>query len=230
MAVVLAGLPSSTVPPAGTASPTAPGTGLRVPLASAPFGVSPRQHVRGCFGAALQAAAEPGSATLSVGGHVLAGTGRGQIMDPLRKVAQEELSWIWPWHSTSWHSTAQHGRVQHVTARHGTQSVAQHTMAHRAWHRKVELAQCSTDMEPQLARGPSPPALALASRVDYMQRDLALNLPAEQQRLVSTELPAPAQSSAEGERWEGAVPPPVPAPAVIRVDTRAPERSDGCQP
>lgn len=36
--------------------------------------------------------------------------------------------------------------------------------------------------EPQLAQGPSPPAMApaLASRVNYTQRDLALNLPAEQ--------------------------------------------------
>lgn len=56
-------------------------------------------------------------------------------------------------------------------------------MAHRGTvgYNWLGLAQSG---EPQLAQGPSPPALAPAlapvSRVNYTQRDLALNLPAEQ--------------------------------------------------
>lgn len=57
--------PGSTVPPVGTASPTAP---AQHPAHLSPSGASPCQRVRGCFGAqTLQAVAEPGSATVLAG-------------------------------------------------------------------------------------------------------------------------------------------------------------------
>lgn len=142
----------------GTASPAAPSPALRVSVISAPAGVSGR------FGSRTQrAAAEPASATVSAGlGDVFwQGHGGESSQSPTKRRPRRGPLGSGP-----------------CTARHTERGMAPRGTAGYNWLGPAQSG------EPQLAQGPSPPALAPAlapaSGVNYTQRDLALNLLAEQ--------------------------------------------------
>lgn len=138
----------------GTASPTAQGSGSQPPQ---PLQCHRHRRGRGRFGSWTQWAAAELASRLGWGMHG-GGDREGAAPSP-----GGLLALALAWHGTAWH-----------------------IMAHRAWRVGSNRLGTAQPGEPQPAAGtgPSPPALAPApapaSGVDYTQRDLALNLPAEQ--------------------------------------------------
>lgn len=144
------------------------------------FSASPCQCVWCCFGSWIQRAAIHPASAWNVGWqrqgeHSSESLERWPRGPPLASAPDPSMVQ----RGTKWHCTKHHS-----VAQHSTQSVA--------WHSRVHLARYGTAHS--WHRAPCHPPWCQLWRVDYTQRDLVLNLLAEQRRLASMEL-----------SWEGAM-------------------------